>query len=86
MNVINILDNETLYETIKEHGFDLKKDIKETLLKENGFQMIMMDFIDDMDHGFYGDLLYSREDRKVYACKMRFKDENAELVSVADIG
>lgn len=79
MNFINILDQETIYEEIRRYGFDLKKDIKETLLNENGFLKIFADFIDDFESGLYGDLLYSREDRKVYSRKIRFKDEKRKI-------
>ncbi len=75
MNLTDTFDNPDLLWELKDHGFDLEKDLKRTGLGQSGYEQILQDVADDLENDLCGSRLIQSEkysDLAVY--KMRCKD------------
>ncbi|WP_305084263.1 hypothetical protein [uncultured Faecalibaculum sp.] len=75
MNLIDTFDCQMLMNLLKNHGFDLIKDLKRTGLRKSGYARLIQDVTDDVSNNNFGDRLIQSDaidDLAVY--KARYKD------------
>ncbi len=69
MNLIDTFDCQMLMNLLKNHGFDLIKDLKRTGLRKSGYARLIQDVTDDVSNNNFGDRLIqsdSIDDLAVY--------------------
>ncbi|MBF0579616.1 hypothetical protein IM774_07475 [Erysipelotrichaceae bacterium RD49] len=79
VKLVNPFDDKELLNTLKEFGFDLKKDIKDTELGQSGYNELMQDLSFDLENCKFGAKLHQHENGTLVAYKIRHKDSNRSI-------